>query len=88
MALQGHLASHMEDISLFVLPNTENDEETGGSKASVQVAKIDSRGKANDLNPDSKSLGISATGDPGQGPLEFSKMLRDEEAGYAAKFSS
>ncbi|MBE3049597.1 hypothetical protein IMZ48_45305, partial [Candidatus Bathyarchaeota archaeon] len=89
LALQSHLAGHMEDISLFVLPNTEEDEETGDSNASVQVAKIDSRGKASDLDPDSRSLGFSAAGDHGQNPLDFAKMLLgDEEAGFADKFSS
>ncbi|KAJ5598652.1 hypothetical protein N7537_008736 [Penicillium hordei] len=45
-ALQGHLAAHMEDIALFVLPNTNEEEDIRDSKASVQVAKLESKGKA------------------------------------------
>lgn len=37
--LQGHLAAHMEEIALFVLPNINKEEEIGGSKASRGKAK-------------------------------------------------
>lgn len=43
-ALQGHLAAHMEDIALFVLPNTNEKDDVGDSKASVNVAKLKSKG--------------------------------------------
>lgn len=86
-ALQDHVASHMEDIALFVLPNTEEDDETGDSKASVRVAKLESKGKASDISSHSGSHGFSTAGDNERTPLDFAKILRDEEAGYADKFS-
>ncbi|KAJ5716894.1 hypothetical protein N7488_002540 [Penicillium malachiteum] len=41
--LQGHIGGHMEDLALFVLPSTSEDEEVQGSKASVQVVKLHSQ---------------------------------------------
>lgn len=78
----------MEDIALFILPNVDEDEETGGSKASVQVARLESKGKAGYLGSDAGSLGFSVSGGHEQNPLDFAKILADEEVGYAAKFSS
>ncbi|PMD20206.1 hypothetical protein NA56DRAFT_705018 [Hyaloscypha hepaticicola] len=87
-ALQGHLAAHMEDIALFILPNTDEEEETGGSKASVQAAKLKSKGKTSYTESEASNLGFSATGSNGQTPAEFAKILTREEVGYASKFSS
>ncbi|EAW17234.1 C2H2 type zinc finger domain protein [Aspergillus fischeri NRRL 181] len=87
-ALQGHLAAHMEDIALFVLPNTSEEEETGDSRASVQVAKLNSKGKNNGTESEASSLGFSAAGVYRQTPADFSKLLTSEEAGYSSKFWS
>ena len=87
-ALQGHLAAHMEDIALFVLPNTDEEEETGGSKASVQVVKLKSKGETSDTESEASSLGFSAAGSHGQTPAEFAKILTSEGVGFASKFSS
>ncbi|KAJ5634779.1 C2H2 type zinc finger domain protein [Penicillium herquei] len=48
--LQGHIGGHMEDLALFVLPSTSEDEEVQGSKASVQVqvVKLHSQGGKSD----------------------------------------
>jgi hypothetical protein len=85
-ALQGHLAAHMEDIALFVLPNTNEEEDIRDSKASVQVAKLESKGKASGTESESSSLGYSAAGDYRQIPTDFSKLLTSEEVGYTSKF--
>ena len=87
-ALQGHLAAHMEDIALFILPNTDEEEETGGSKASVLVAKLKSKGETSDTESEASSLGFSAAGSHRQTPAEFAKILTSEEVGYTSKFSS
>jgi hypothetical protein len=86
--LQGHLAAHMEDIALFVLPNADEEEETGGSRASVQVAKLESKGTNSGTDSEASSLAFSTAGDYGQTPADFSKLLTSEEAGYTSKFSS
>lgn len=86
--LQGHLAAHMEDLALFVLPSTNEEEETGGSRASVQAAKRQSKGTDSGTESEVSSLGYSAAGDYGQPPADFSKLLASEEEEYASKFSS
>ncbi|KAJ5519017.1 Tetratricopeptide-like helical [Penicillium expansum] len=87
-ALQGHLAAHMEDIALFVLPNTNEKEDIGNSKASVQVAKLKSKGQISGTESELSSLGYSAAGDDRQIPTDFSKLLTSEEVGYAPKIWS
>ncbi|KAJ6178050.1 C2H2 type zinc finger domain protein [Penicillium mononematosum] len=86
--LQGHLAAHMEDIALFILPSAYEEEETGGSRASVQVAKLESKGTSSGTDSEASSLAFSTAGDYGQTPADFSKLLTSEEAGYTSKFSS
>jgi hypothetical protein len=78
----------MEDIALFVLPSTDEEEETGGSKASVQVVKLKSKGETSDTESEASSLGFSEAGSHGQTAAEFAKILTSEEVGYASKFSS
>ncbi|KAJ4146174.1 hypothetical protein NW754_001638 [Fusarium falciforme] len=81
LALQGHLAMHMEDMALFILPNTQEDQDLGGTNDSVQVEKLShSRSQIS-------SLGFSAPGDYGQNPADFSKLLTSEEAGYSSKLT-
>ncbi|KAJ5184564.1 hypothetical protein N7472_009404 [Penicillium cf. griseofulvum] len=87
-ALQGHLAAHMEDIALFVLPNTNEEDDVGDSKASVNVAKLKSKGNISGTESEPSSLGYSAAGDYRQTPTDFSKLLTSEEAGYTSKFLS
>lgn len=87
-ALQEHLAAHMEEIALFILPNTDEEEETGASKASVQVAKLNSQGKNSVAESEVSSLGFSVAGSYGQSPADFTKLLTNEEAGYPSKVSS
>lgn len=86
-ALQGHIAPHMEDIALFVLPSTDEEEESDGSEASVQVVKLESKGSSSDTESRS-SLGFSVAVDQEQNPADFSKLPSTEEAGYSSKFSS
>jgi len=85
-ALQGHLAAHMEDIALFVLPNTSEEEETGGSKASVLVAKLKSKGETSDTEleasspPSSKSHSATAAAPKSQKVFPSGiKLLHDGE---------
>lgn len=87
LALQSHLANHLEAVALFVLPSTEEDE-SGDSKASVKVAKLLSQGGASDLGSDCQSLGFSAAGDHGQNPFDFEAQLLGDEMGYTSKISS
>lgn len=86
--LQEHLAAHMEDLSLFVLPSLDEEEETGGSNASVQVEKLKSKGKLSDTESDTSSLGFSLAENHGQNSAEFVKHLIGEEPGYTSKVSS
>ncbi|OQE34786.1 hypothetical protein PENCOP_c015G06953 [Penicillium coprophilum] len=86
--LQGHLAAHMEDIALFVLPNTNEEEDFVASKASVDVAKRNSEGKTTGTDSDPSSLGYSVAGDYKQIPTDFAKLLTSEEAEYTSKFLS
>ncbi|KAJ4259881.1 general transcription repressor [Fusarium falciforme] len=72
---------HMEDMALFILPNTQEDQDLGGTNDSVQVEKLShSRSQIS-------SLGFSAPGDYGQNPADFSKLLTSEEAGYSSKLT-
>lgn len=90
-ALQAHLGTHMEDIALFVLPAMDEEEESGGSKVSVWVARLESRGSADDVKSDTGSFDFPISEDPGgylQNPTEFAKILAGEEIGYDAKISS
>ncbi|KAF9777954.1 hypothetical protein IL306_004298 [Fusarium sp. DS 682] len=80
-ALQKHLAAHMEDIALFVLP-TDVDQESGDSKASVRAAKLESNGQDIDKMSDTSSLGFSAAGDWQQTPAELSNFLAIKEDEY------
>ncbi|RYP17412.1 hypothetical protein DL765_004542 [Monosporascus sp. GIB2] len=88
LALYEHLAAHMEDIALFVLPNPHEEEENGCSEASVQVAGLKSKDKTSTIESDTSSLGFSVAGDHGQNSAEFARLLSSEEAGYTLKFSS
>ncbi|KAJ3471850.1 hypothetical protein MRS44_001949 [Fusarium solani] len=81
LALQGHLAMHMEDVALFILPNTQEDQDLGGTNDSVQAEKL------SHSRSQTSSLGFSAPGDYGQNPAEFSKLLTSEEAGFSSKFT-
>ncbi|KAL6359034.1 hypothetical protein LRP88_09232 [Fusarium phalaenopsidis] len=85
-ALQRHLATHMEDMALFVLPNTQEGQDVGGTNDSVQAGNLKSRGKLSDSKSQTSSLGFSAAGDHGQTPADFCKLLSGEEAGYNFKF--
>ncbi|KAJ4195585.1 hypothetical protein NW755_001746 [Fusarium falciforme] len=77
----GMNAMHMEDMALFILPNTQEDQDLGGTNDSVQVEKLShSRSQIS-------SLGFSAPGDYGQNPADFSKLLTSEEAGYSSKLT-
>ncbi|RSL99813.1 hypothetical protein CEP52_009470, partial [Fusarium oligoseptatum] len=87
LALQRHLATHMEDMALFVLPNTQEGQDMGGTNDSVQAEQLKSRGKPSDSMTETSSLGFSAAGDHGQTSADFSKLLTSEEAGYSSKFT-
>ncbi|UPK97931.1 hypothetical protein LCI18_008866 [Fusarium solani-melongenae] len=87
LALQRHLATHMEDMALFVLPNTQEGQDMGGKNASLQAGKLNSNGELGDSKSQASSLGFSAAGDHGQTPADFSKLLTSEEAGYSSKFT-
>jgi ankyrin repeat protein len=81
LALQGHLAMHMEDVALFILPNTQEDQDLGGTNDSVQAEKLSHSRSL------TSSLGFSAPGDYGQNPADFSKLLTSEEAGFSSRFT-
>ncbi|KAF4336913.1 transcriptional repressor tup1 [Fusarium beomiforme] len=85
-ALQKHLATHMEDIALFVLP-TDVGEESGDSNASLRAAKLESDGQDIGAMSDTSSLGFSAAGYSGQTPAEFSSLLAVKEDEYHSPFS-
>lgn len=85
LALQRHLATHMEDMALFVLPNTQEGQDMGGTNDSVQ-AELKSKGQLSDTKSQTSSLGFSTAGDNGQTRAEFSKLLTSEEEGYSSKF--
>ncbi|KAM0418719.1 hypothetical protein ACHAPT_012317 [Fusarium lateritium] len=85
-ALQDHLATHMEDMALFVLPNSDEGQDKGGTNDSIQAENLKSKGKISDLRSQASSLGFSAAGDHGQTPTDFSRLLTSEEAAYASKF--
>ncbi|RMJ14895.1 hypothetical protein CDV36_005439 [Fusarium kuroshium] len=87
LALQRHLATHMEDMALFILPNTQEGQDMGGTNDSVQAEQLKSRGKPSDSMTETSSLGFSAAGDHGQTSADFSKLLTSEEAGYGSKFT-
>ena len=88
LELQKHLATHMEDLALFVLPNTNEEEEPGGSGASLHMAKLKSKSKTSDIGSEASSLGFSIAGDHGQTPAEFTKIFTSKETGYISKFLS
>ncbi|OCL12216.1 hypothetical protein AOQ84DRAFT_360834, partial [Glonium stellatum] len=78
--LQVHLATHMEDIALFVLPSNVDDEEAdGGSKMSNQAAKLKSEPKNDDDETSSlDSVRFSNSGselDHEQTPADFQQLL-------------
>lgn len=87
-ALRNHVAQHMGDVALFVLPNTDEDEDAGGSGASVEVAKLGSRAAGGDPDWDAGSIGLSAAGGSKQGPRNFANILEGDEVGYEAKIPS
>ena len=86
--LQEHLAIHMEDISLFVLPSPNEDEEVQDSNASVRVAELGSRRDARNFGSETSSLGFSAAGDNKHTAISFKEILAEMEEGYAARNSS
>ncbi|KAF5021121.1 hypothetical protein F66182_6821 [Fusarium sp. NRRL 66182] len=87
--LQRHLAAHMEDTALFVLPNAPVDEQNGSSMASARAAKRGSKGQTANSSLEVSSLDFSAAADLGQTPADFSKLFAGEEDdGYTTKFSN
>ncbi|KAF4536850.1 Tpr repeat protein oca3 protein [Lasiodiplodia theobromae] len=81
----------MEDIALFVLPNMDEEEETGGSKASkasIQVAKLKSKGETSDAEAEESSLGFSETRNHGQAPAELAKILNNEEIAQGGSYGN
>ncbi|KAI0415957.1 hypothetical protein F5X98DRAFT_206235 [Xylaria grammica] len=82
-----HVAAHMEDLSIFVLPAPEDDE--GQAEGSVISGGADVLGSNDDCTSSvskASSLGFSEAGDHGQIPTEFAKIFADKEPGYASKF--
>ncbi|KAJ6028159.1 C2H2 type zinc finger domain protein [Penicillium herquei] len=87
--LQGHIGGHMEDLALFVLPSTSEDDEEQGSKASVQVVKLNSQSSQSDfdseisfdsLSEDESLRGLAEPSDqqaenPGQAPQDPSSPV-------------
>lgn len=84
-ALQSHLATHMEDLALFVLPNDDEGQHTEETNDSIKAAKRGSKGKFSDSGSSLSSLGFPAAEDDGQTPADFSRLLRSIEAGYGSK---
>ncbi|TGJ82701.1 hypothetical protein E0Z10_g6057 [Xylaria hypoxylon] len=83
-----HVATHMENLSGFVLPAPEDDEvETEGSVISGRADIMDSSDDSTGFASKASSLGFSAAGDHDQIPADFAKILADEEPGYTSKLS-
>jgi hypothetical protein len=80
--LQDHLAMHMENIALFVLPSILEDGKMDGDSISNQAANLDGwRGRNSDGASSLESLHVSNTGsEPNhkQTPADF-RMLSDME---------
>ncbi|KAI8632051.1 hypothetical protein F5Y19DRAFT_422956 [Xylariaceae sp. FL1651] len=88
-AWHDHVAGHMENISLFVLPTPEDDkEETEGSTISGKADILDSSNDSTGSLSMASSLGFSAAGDYGQTSAEFAKMLACEEVEYTSKLAT
>ncbi|RWA09194.1 hypothetical protein EKO27_g5903 [Xylaria grammica] len=84
-----HVAAHMEDLSIFVLPAPEDDEgQTEGSIISGGADVLGSNDDSASSVSKASSLGFSEAGDHGQIPTEFAKIFADKEPGYASKFSA
>ncbi|KAF4446664.1 C2H2 type zinc finger domain protein [Fusarium austroafricanum] len=83
--LHRHVAAHMEELALFVLPNIDGGEENGDSNASVRVAKLESNGNQTDVKSEATSLGFSDVQDLGHDPADFSKLLATEEDDSSTK---
>ncbi|RYP69214.1 hypothetical protein DL769_005329 [Monosporascus sp. CRB-8-3] len=89
-ALQDHLAGHMEDIALFVLPTNVEEEEDRTSIASALAAKVDSDDEGTGEASERSSLGFSNAGSLGryaQNPADFANFLTVEEERYESKVS-
>ncbi|KAJ5721902.1 C2H2 type zinc finger domain protein [Penicillium malachiteum] len=80
--LQGHIGGHMEDLALFVLPSTSEDNEEQGSKASVQVVKLNSQGSKSEYDSELSFDTLSEHASP-QDLAEFS----DEDAADPSSLS-
>jgi hypothetical protein len=85
-ALQEHLATHMEDLALFVLPNVHK-EETDDSKASLKGTKLDLNDKCKDTKSELSSLGFSEADGHGLSLADFKNLQTSEEPGYDSKFT-
>ncbi|KAF4964777.1 hypothetical protein FSARC_7376 [Fusarium sarcochroum] len=59
--LQSHLAAHMEDIALFVLPDADVKLEAGGLNASIQGVPLESKAKTSGTDTEAKTLDFSAS---------------------------
>ncbi|RYP55838.1 hypothetical protein DL771_012305 [Monosporascus sp. 5C6A] len=90
-ALQDHLAGHMEDIALFVLPtNVEEEEGDRASIASVLASKVNSDDEGTGEASEPSSFGFSNAGSLAgyaQNPANFANSLTVEEEGYESKVS-
>ncbi|KAI3318819.1 hypothetical protein HD806DRAFT_511072 [Xylariaceae sp. AK1471] len=88
-AWHDHVAAHMENLSLFVLPAPENDEEeTEGSIISGKAEVLDSNDESTGSVSKASSLRFSAAGDHGQTTAEFAKIIAYKEVGYTSKLST
>ncbi|KAI0548223.1 hypothetical protein F4679DRAFT_551675 [Xylaria curta] len=87
-AWHDHVATHMEDLSLFVLPAPEDDEkETGGSIISGGADVFNSSNDSAASAPSASSLKFSEAGGHDQIPAEFARIIANEEQEYTSKVS-
>ncbi|KAI0538723.1 hypothetical protein GGR58DRAFT_467145 [Xylaria digitata] len=87
-ALYDHVATHMENLSVFVLPAPEDDEEdTQGSVISGRADILDSINDSTGSASEASSLGFSAAEFDDLFQTEFDKIF-SEELEYTSKFSA
>lgn len=88
-ALQEHLAEHMEDFALFVLPSN-GEEDAEGSDVTARAAN--NRSTGNTIRSGVRSEGnkhrLTTTGSVGQAPADFAKLLSSQEVGFVSKISA
>lgn len=84
-----HVAGHMENLSLFVLPAPENDnDETQGSITSGKADVLGSKVESIEYASTASSLGFSRTEDHDQDQAKFKEYFASKEVEYKSRLSA